>query len=64
LAARRRRHAERMDSKKPFRMLSHDEFAKLSKDAKIAYLKAAMEAVRNNVPIIGVLVPPPDKTKY
>jgi hypothetical protein len=50
-----------MDSKKPFRMLTHEEFASLPKEAKIAYLNAAIDAVRNNVPIIGVLLPPPEK---
>jgi len=52
-----------MESKKPFRMLSHEEFAKLSKDEKIAYLNAAIAAVRDNVPIIGVVIQRPDKKR-
>jgi hypothetical protein len=43
-----------MDKPALFHMLSHEEFGKLSSEQKIAYLAAAMEAVRNNVPIIGV----------
>ena len=52
-----------MESKKPFRMLSHEEFAKLSKDEKIAYLNAAIAAVRDNVPIVGVVIPRPEKKR-
>jgi hypothetical protein len=38
---------------KPFRLLSHEEFWKLSRAQKIAYLTMATEAVKENAPIIG-----------
>jgi len=43
-----------MDTKEPFRLLSNKEFAKLSREEKIAYLKAAIEAVKSDAPIVGI----------
>jgi hypothetical protein len=45
---------------KRFRLLSHEEFAKLSIEEKVAYLSKAIEAVRHKVPIIGANATPPD----
>jgi hypothetical protein len=38
---------------KPFRLVSHEEFAKFSREQKIAYLTMAIEAVKENAPLIG-----------
>jgi hypothetical protein len=38
---------------KPFQLLSHEEFAQLSREQKISYLAAAIEAVKQNAPLIG-----------
>ena len=35
------------------RLLSHEEFAKLSSDEKVAYLSRAIEAVKRNAPMLG-----------
>ena len=40
---------------KPFQLLSHEEFAKLTREQKIAYLSMAIEAVKENAPMIGFI---------
>ena len=43
---------------KPFRLLPNEEFAKLSREEKIAYLSMAIEAVKQNAPVIGFIHAP------
>jgi hypothetical protein len=50
-----------MDERKPFRLLSHEEFAALSQEEKIAYLKGAIEAVRAKIPMTGLAYPDADE---
>jgi hypothetical protein len=38
---------------KPFHLLSHEQFARLSREEKVAYLSEAIEAVNQNVPMLG-----------
>lgn len=54
-----------MDTTKsaPFQLLSHEDFAKLSRDQKIAYLSLAIEAVKENVPIIGFIRTPSEEAR-
>jgi hypothetical protein len=40
-------------------MLSHKEFDRLTREEKVAYLAAAIEAVTNNVPVVNFPVVPP-----
>lgn len=40
---------------KPFRLVSHEEFAKFSREQKLAYLTMAIEAVKENAPLIGFI---------
>ena len=44
----------------PFKLLPHDEFAKLSRDEKITYLTKAVEAVAGNAPAAKSEVKPPE----
>jgi hypothetical protein len=48
----------RMNASKrtPFQLVSHQEFARLSRKEKIAYLAKAIEAVQQNTPMLS----PPD----
>ena len=50
-----------MDERNPFRLLSHEEFAALSQEEKIAYLKTAIEAVRTKLPLTGLAYPDADE---
>lgn len=46
---------------KPFRLLPDEEFAKLSREEKIAYLSMAIEAVKQNAPVTGLIHAPSDE---
>ena len=46
-----------------FKLLTSEEFAKLSRREKIANLKTAIETLTRDVPIIAVLTPPTE-TKH
>jgi hypothetical protein len=39
----------------PFRLFSHDEFAGLTKDEKIAYLARAIEAITHGAPVLSIV---------
>lgn len=51
--------------KEPFRLLSDEEFQKLSQQKKIEYLSRAIEAVAlgNASPIVGFSITPPKEPK-
>ena len=47
----------------PFRFLSREEFADLTKDEKIAYLYVAAEIMMRDAPLVGV-IPAPKNTLH
>lgn len=44
----------------PFRLLNHEQFAKLSLEEKVAYVSKAIEAVKQNLPILNPEIPVAD----
>jgi hypothetical protein len=42
-----------------FKLLSHEEFGRLSREEKLAYLTGAVTALKSNVPLAAARPPPP-----